>query len=294
MPKRIFIYIIISVFLISCSWFSEYKGYKRTFSGIHYKLLAIGEDSEKPKVGDYITVEITYKKITDSVFFNGKRRLQLTVPEYRGSIDECFGMLSKGDKAEFIIDAYKFFHQTLQTSLPSFLKPGDKMKVDISMIDFQNAEEYENQKRAFLKWIEDFGDYEKEILTMYLKEQKLTIKPTASGLYFISLKKGNGKKVKVGDTVTVDYEGRFLDGKFFDSTKKRNEAFQFVYGTEWQVIKGLEEAIGMMEEEEKSLIIVPSELAFGEKGSSTGIIPPFTSLIFEVDLIKISKAKQPS
>ena len=79
-----------------------------------------------------------------------------------------------------------------------------------------------------------------------------------------------------------------FDGKYFDSTIRRNQSFQFVYGTEWQVIKGLEEAIGMMHEGEKSLFIVPSELAFGPAGSSTGIIPPYTSLIFEVELLKVS------
>ena len=54
------------------------------------------------------------------------------------------------------------------------------------------------------------------------------------------------------------------------------------------MIKGLEEAIGMMREGEKSLFILPSELGFGNQGSSTGIIPPFTSLIFEVEILKVS------
>jgi FKBP-type peptidyl-prolyl cis-trans isomerase len=53
-----------------------------------------------------------------------------------------------------------------------------------------------------------------------------------------------------------------------------------------QVIGGLEEAIGRMREGEKALIILPSELAWGEKGSSTGIIPPFTSVIYELELLK--------
>jgi FKBP-type peptidyl-prolyl cis-trans isomerase FkpA len=155
-------------------------------------------------------------------------------------------------------------------------------------MEIQTSKEYENQKRAFLKWIEDFGEFEREILSQYIKEQKLSIQPTASGMYFLKLKDGNGRKVIQGDTLLVDYEGRFLDGKFFDSTRKRHDPFQFVYGTEWQVVKGLEEAIGMMEEGEKALIILPSELAFGEIGSSTGIIPPFTSLVFEVELKKIN------
>jgi FKBP-type peptidyl-prolyl cis-trans isomerase len=275
------------LFLGSCNFFSKYDGYKRKWTGIYYKLIEIGDDTQKPTIGDYITVDLKYKTLNDSVFFSGKRRLRLISPEYKGSIDECFAMLSKGDKAEFIINAGNFFHKTLQSNLPSFLKADGPMKVEIAMLDFQTEQDYENQKKAFLKWTEDFGNYEKEILSQFIEKQKLPIKPTESGLYFMQIKPGNGRRVKTGDTIIVDYEGRFLDGKFFDSTIKRHESFQFVYGTEWQVIKGLEEAIGMMEEHEKALVIVPSDLAFGPTGSSTGIIPPYTSLIFEVELKKI-------
>ena len=101
------------------------------------------------------------------------------------------------------------------------------------------------------------------------------------------LQEGVGKLIEPGDTITINYEGKFLNGKFFDSTIKRNQPFQFVYGTEWQVIKGLEEALSLMYEGEKSLFIFPSELAFGSEGSSTGIIPPYTSLIFEVEILEV-------
>lgn len=284
--KLLFAFIAISA--ISCSYFSKYPGYSKTWSGIYYKLLAFGEDDIKAVVGDYITIDIKYKTLNDSVFFNGRRKFQVTKPEFDGSIDECFTLLSKNDKAEFIIKAKDFFIKTLQAKLPAFLSEQSDMKVEIAMLDIQTETQYENEKKAFLNWINDFGDYEKEVLLQYMKEQKISIQPTASGLYYLKLKAGNGKKVSKGDTLIVDYEGKFLDGKFFDSTKKRHESFQFVYGTEWQVVKGLEEAFGLMEEGEKALVILPSDLAFGQEGSSTGIVPPFTSLIFEIELKKVN------
>jgi FKBP-type peptidyl-prolyl cis-trans isomerase FkpA len=288
MMKKILLALIVAFAVIACGKLSRYPGYSKTWSGIYYKLLTIGDDDSKAQPGDYVTFDISYKTIKDSVFFSGRRKFQVTKPEYEGSVDECFTMLSKGEKAEFIINASDFFKKTLQNNLPSFLKPSDDMKIIINMVDIQGAKQYENEKKAFLRWIEDFGDYEKEILSQYMQDQKLSIGPVGSGLYYIRIKKGDGRKVVKGDTVTVDYEGRFLDGKFFDSTVKRHESFQFVYGTEWQVVKGLEEAIGMMEEGEKAIVILPSELAFGENGSSTGIIPPFTSLIFELEIKKIN------
>jgi FKBP-type peptidyl-prolyl cis-trans isomerase len=196
-------------------------------------------------------------------------------------------MLAKDDSASFIISAANFFRKTLSSDLPSFLKENDKIKINVAIIDIQTPQEYNREKEAFLKWIEDFGVYEKTILKQYLDGAKLKVKPLSSGMFYLVLKPGNNKGVTLGDTVVVHYEGRFLNGKFFDSTRQRKEAFQFVYGQQWQVIKGMEEAIGMMHEGEKALFIMPSELAFGETGSSTGIIPPFTSLIFEVELVKI-------
>jgi FKBP-type peptidyl-prolyl cis-trans isomerase len=288
MKHKVYIIALIILLSVSCRYFSKYPGYSKTWSGIYYKLLAIGEDQHKANIGDYVTVDIVYKTLKDSIFFSGRRKFQIIKSGYKGSIDECFTMLALNEKASFIISAENFFSKTLQTVLPSFLAMESDMKVEITMIEIQTQEQYEREKQAFLAWVEDFGDYEKEILRQFLNQEKMNVKPTANGLYYIRLHAGNGRKVAKGDTIVVDYEGRFLNGKFFDSTKKRNESFQFVYGTEWQVVKGLEEAIGMMEEGEKALVILPSELAFGKEGSSTGIIPPFTSLIFEVELIKIN------
>ena len=286
MNRLIFLFLAVCL-LATLSCDNKYPGYKKSSDGFYYKLLAFDDSSKKTEVGDYITVDISYKTINDSLFFRGQRKLKLTKPEFEGSIDYCFAMLSKGDKAEFIINANNFFIYTLQKNLPTFLKNHNEMKVDVEMLDVQSETDYENQKKSFLKWVEDFGQYEKEVLSQYIQQNKINIRPTSSGLYFISINPGKKSRVNPGDTVIVDYEGKFLDGKFFDSTKKRHESFQFVYGTEWQVIKGLEEAIGMMGEGEKAIVIVPSDMAFGTDGSSTGIIPPFTSLIFEVELVKI-------
>ena len=68
--------------------------------------------------------------------------------------------------------------------------------------------------------------------------------------------------------------------------------FQFVYGQKWQVIPGLEEAIGMMYPGERALFIIPSNLAFGQGGSSTGIVPAFTSVIFEVEIVEVNPRKE--
>jgi FKBP-type peptidyl-prolyl cis-trans isomerase FkpA len=288
MKQSLVIFGLISILLYSCIDRQEYPGFKYARHGIYYQLHKIGEDNKKPKVGDFVTVDLIYKTLEDSVFFTGRRKFQITRPDFKGAIDECFMMLAAKESATFIISANDFFKKTLQTNLPGFFKEDSKMKVTIDIIEIQTEKEYNKEKEAFLHWIQDFGDYEKIILRQFLEEKKLPEKPVLSGMYFINIRKGEGKKIEIGDTITINYEGKFLNGKFFDSTVKRKQPFQFVYGTEWQVVKGLEEALGIMSEGEKSLIILPSELAFGTEGSSTGIIPPFTSLIFEVEILKVN------
>lgn len=286
MKKYIVILFVVSVF--SCSKDSPYPGFNKGKQGIFYQLHKIGESSDKAKYGDYITADIVYKTMDDSVFFIGRRKLQLLKLDARGSIEECFKMLSIDDSATFIISADEFFGKTLETSRPEFIPPMSKMKVSLNVIEIQTQNEYQNEKEAFLNWIDDFGEYEKVILKQFLFEEKLDVKPSGTGLYYLKIKEGTGENIAIGDTITINYEGKFLNGKFFDSTIRRNQPFQFVYGTEWQVVEGLEEAIGMMCEGEKSLFILPSDLAFGTEGSSTGIIPPFTSLIFEVEILAVN------
>lgn len=281
------VYILSILVLLGCNK-SPYPGYSASDSGFHYKLKSIGENNIKAGVGDYVTVDIQYSTMDDSVFFSGRRKFQISEPEYKGSVDACFAMLAEGDHANFIIDAGKFFSITLNSSKPSFLQSEPHMKVDIKMLEIQKQEEYKKEKEAFLKWIQDFGKYEQVLLNQYIEQKEIDANPTPSGLYFISLTKGNGEKVTRGDTITVHYEGRFLNGKFFDSTKKRKQPFEFVYGQEWQVIEGLEEAFGKMREGGKALVILPSDIAFGNDGSSTGIIPPFTSLIYEIELLNVN------
>jgi FKBP-type peptidyl-prolyl cis-trans isomerase FkpA len=279
----------IALLLITCTGHEPYPGFSKGKNGIYYQLHKMGESDQKAKFGDFITSDITYKTIKDSIFFEGRRKLQLLQEgSYEGSINECFLMLSKDESATFIISAKDFYGKTLETNMPPFLKENDSMKVQLDIIEIQSESDYEKEKEAFLNWIEDFGDYEKVILQQFLNKEKLPVQPTSSGLYHLKQKEGTGKKIAIGDTITVNYEGRFLNGKFFDSTVRRNQPFQFVYGSEWQVVKGLEEAIGMMSMGEKSLFIIPSDLAFGNKGSSTGIIPPFTSLIFEVEILAVN------
>jgi FKBP-type peptidyl-prolyl cis-trans isomerase FklB len=105
----------------------------------------------------------------------------------------------------------------------------------------------------------------------------------ASGLQYEVIKEGNGKKPGAADRVKCHYEGTLIDGTLFDSSIKRGEPA--VFGVN-QVIKGWVEALQLMTEGSKWRLFIPSELAYGAQGAGE-MIPPHSTLIFEVELIEV-------
>jgi FKBP-type peptidyl-prolyl cis-trans isomerase len=100
------------------------------------------------------------------------------------------------------------------------------------------------------------------------------------------LKEGEGDVSKKGDKLTVHYIGTLEDGTKFDSSVDRGTPFEFNLGS-GQVIQGWEQGMEGMKIGEKRKLTIPSNLAYGESGSS-GIIPPNATLIFEVELLGIN------
>lgn len=105
---------------------------------------------------------------------------------------------------------------------------------------------------------------------------------TPSGLKYKVIKEGTGKSPKATDVVLVNYEGRLLDGTVFDSSFERGTPISFPLN---QVIAGWTEGLQLMKEGSTYEFLIPSNLAYGERGA--GPIPPNSDLIFLVELIEV-------
>jgi len=103
-----------------------------------------------------------------------------------------------------------------------------------------------------------------------------------SGLYYLEMIAGSGESPVVGDSAYVKYTGKFLDGTIFDSTVSTGLPYGFIVGTS---ISGFDEGVSMMKPGGKSTFLIPSGLGYGETG--TYQIPGFTTLLFDVELVKV-------
>jgi len=109
---------------------------------------------------------------------------------------------------------------------------------------------------------------------------------TASGLEYIEVEAGTGAQAEAGKTVDVHYTGKLQDGTVFDSSVSRGDPISFKLGV-GQVIKGWDEGIALMKVGGKAQLIIPADLAYGDKGAG-GVIPPNATLVFDVELVSVT------
>lgn len=167
----------------------------------------------------------------------------------------------------------------------------DAMKQDTTHFKQQVAENYFRQKQEVDKKAKEEKLYgpNRDAGIQFLKENatKEGVITTASGLQYKVLVKGEGEVPQKTDKVLVNYEGRLVDGTVFDASAKHGDKPASFRAD--QVIKGWTEALTMMPVGSKWQLYIPQELAYGER--NMGNIKPYSTLIFDVELVGIDKPK---
>lgn len=294
--------IVVAFFACNNKSVSKYPGYEEVQKGLYLKHLVKSDTGKVIEVGDIITMSMIYSVDQDTVLLNTIEggvpvKFRADTGKFDGDLLGAFVGLRVGDSVSMITSADTFFIKSAGApSSPAFVDSASMLYFDIKILEAMSEAEMmaaEQRKNA------EQASTEMAQLQDYLEANSITQEPTESGLIFISKKKGNGKKPQAGQQVKVNYEGRLLDGTYFDTSveevAKANgiynagrgyEPFTFTLG-QGQVIRGWDEGIAMLSEGGKATLIIPSSIGYGANPRPGGVIKPFNTLVFEVELVEI-------
>jgi len=178
-----------------------------------------------------------------------------------------------------------FGHVVKGQAVVHAIAKGDKLKTLEIIRVGAKAKAFKSNQAAFDKLATEMKDKPMRDLIAKLKKEhpKAELVTTKSGLRYIVTKAGAGAKVGKGKQIKAHYTGTLVSGKKFDSSRDRDEPLGFVVGV-GQVIPGWDEALSDMKKGERRILIIPHQLAYGERGRPP-VIPPAATLVFDVELV---------
>lgn len=232
---------------------------------------------------------------------NGCSKKDASTSQAQGGSAPKAGFKDKEEEISYIIGfstGKGFREQGLSVNQDSFqkgLKDGLDSDEKAKMTEQEMQKSLDEFRVTFMekrrKELFEMGEKNKKEGEQFLTDNKKKegIQTTASGLQYKIIKATkSGQKAKAEDTVNVEYTGTLLNGKVFDSSQKQGGTTKFQVS---RTIKGMSEALGMMDVGDEWEIYVPSTLAYGEQniGSTIG---PNSTLIFKVKLVSIEQPKK--
>jgi FKBP-type peptidyl-prolyl cis-trans isomerase FkpA len=264
--------------------------YSHRYPGYYYRLLSFSSDSFTYRPNAMALVAASFKTQSDSVFWDSFNNLadrfyfRIDSGASDNFIRHYISTASVYDSACLLIKPADFFRQQFGSdSIPFFSKNDSVVKVELKLKKILSQAEFEklesNLRRLETEQVEGFFGSPAQL------EQALD----PAGFYWISRPEPSGlDAIEEGDQVLLSYTGHFLNGRLFENSASH---FEYIYGTPDQLLKGLNYATGKLKLGQTAKILLPSRLAFGENGSSNGVVPPYTPLIYELKIIDVKKIK---
>jgi peptidylprolyl isomerase len=267
MKKIIVLFVALILVLPASAQKLKKKKMVKMESGLQVMLLqrSNGEQAEK---GDRVSVHYTGSLEDGTVFDSSVDRGQpfdfvLGQGQVIAGWDEGIALLKAGEKAKFVIPPQLGYGDRAVGTIPA----GSTLIFEVELLDVSKAVKIWDAKG-------------KDTLT------------TASGLQYIIMSKGSGKKVEIGNRVKVHYSGFFTNGDKFDSSVDRDQPIEITLGMR-QVIPGWEEGIALLSVGDKAKLIIPYNLAYGESGRPP-VIPPKSTLVFDVEIVDAVEVQRPT
>jgi FKBP-type peptidyl-prolyl cis-trans isomerase FkpA len=278
---------ILSVSLFfACTRFKK-ETYMTSEDGLAYLFRERSGVSKKPQHGDRLLLRVAYYNSKDSLLFDSREISHTFIQLFDAPIDtvpsilHAYAMMNEGDSLSCKIDATYFFAAYKTHALPPGISQGDMLRFEIRLVRIYDQEDFQIEAERI---VEELCEQEQLILQEYIQSQYPDQKPTASGMYYIEKRNGEGAQPGKNSDVLIHYSASFLDGQLIYSTAQSNKPLAFNTADEF-VWPGLCEGVQYMKNGGLATMILPSELAAGKEGEKP--IPPCKSIILRVQLLEV-------
>lgn len=291
--KKITLILAITICLGITTYSQSLMGFNQTETGLHYKFY-IKTDNPRAQIGDIIVAEIWVyldNKLEYAIVGTPEPLFQVVPSQRARDLMDALKMIGRGDSVRFA-----FCAETFRKHNPNLLVDPDAQFLfyTIKVDGVYTEEEFEvRMEEERIR-----GEAEEAIkLAAFIAEQKIIVEPNADGVFVIIEKVGTGNPVRRGGNVKINYVVRLLNGKLFDTNiediaRANNilnprlvyEPLAFEAGV-GRVIPGIDNTLLGMRIGTRATLIVPSNMAYGMEGIPSAGIPPFTTLIFYIEIV---------
>lgn len=262
-----------------------YSQIEPTSSGLYHVILLPG-NGPSPENSDFIRITFTASLINGTIFetsdeeiarssgifdeevFYGPTKFMLGDLNSPSGLKEGLGLMKEKGKSRMIIPSNLAFGSIDFGLIP----PYSTLIYDIELLDV----------------ISDPVAHEQGLLESYLQVNDITVLPTSLGVYYIEIEEGVGETPLLTSVVTLHITGSLLDGRVFYSSEDSSTGPLDVNLTTSNFLPAILDGIMSMRKNGKLKIIVPWDQGYGEEGSRDGVIPPYSTIIFEIELLEIT------
>jgi FKBP-type peptidyl-prolyl cis-trans isomerase FkpA len=282
----------------------DQSGYKKLNGGMEYKIIGNGKGT-KIAYGEVMKYHIV-QKYKDSVLKDSRNQPPSYQPVDSTQLPkeyfQIFQQVRSGDSIVIRVPVDSVFKGAMGSMPPQF-KKGEffftlvnvlgVLKADQAQADF-NQEVKKFQEQDSIRSVAQ-AVIDDQILKDYIAKNNINAVKTPRGAYVEIQMQGSGALAKDGQMLTINYTGRFLDGKAFDSNVdtifRHAKPYELILGST-PLIKGWDDGLKMFNKGSKGRIFVPSVLAYGSQGDQRGVIKPNDNLVFDIDLVDLKEVPQ--
>jgi FKBP-type peptidyl-prolyl cis-trans isomerase FkpA len=302
MRKNIMFLALAAIGFASCN-----GGFKQGPGGLLYNIHD-EKSTTKIKEGDFVSAFIVVKSDADSIIYNSydggqPQYLVVEKSQFKGDMWDGFKLVGEGDSVTIKTVADSAFKGNQPR--PDKFKSSKYVVYDLKIAKVipkgtLTDEVFQRTISAYVRGqVDAVKQQEPAKIKKYIADNKLNVTRTDSGLYFVITKQGTGPAIAPGDTAVVNYAGRLLNtGKLFDSNIREEavkaklqhiemrpfQPIRFPVG-QHQVIAGWDQGLQLLNKGAKATFVIPSALAYGERGYQD--IPGNAPLVFDVEVVDI-------